>query len=94
MIKDKFNNIKYIIFVSLMILFLMSNLTYANDAEKEYKKFIKETNKIRKQLDKLPTEASDELTVIDEAIKELDQAFDFANENFKENKINPKQKLL
>ena len=87
MIKDKFNNIKYIIFVSLMILFLMSNLTYANDAEKEYKKFIKETNKIRKQLDKLPTEASDELTVIDETIKELDQAFDFANENFKENKI-------
>jgi len=87
MIKDKFNNIKYIIFVSLMILFLMSNLTYANDAEKEYKKFIKETNKIRKQLDKLPTETSDELTVIDEAIKELDQAFDFANENFKENKI-------
>ena len=87
MIKDKFNNIKYIIFVSLMILFLMSNLTYANDAEKEYKKFIKETNKIRKQLNKLPTEASDELTVIDEAIKELDQAFDFANENFKENKI-------
>tara|TARA_B110000914_G_scaffold84277_1_gene74264 strand:+ start:774 stop:1733 length:960 start_codon:yes stop_codon:yes gene_type:complete len=87
MIKDKFNNVKYIIFVSLMILFLMSNLTYANDAEKEYKKFIKETNKIRKQLDKLPTETSDELTVIDEAIKELDQAFDFANENFKENKI-------
>ena len=87
MIKDKFNNIKYIIFVSLMILFLMSNLTYANDAEKEYKKFIKETNKIRKQLDKLPTDTSDELTVIDEAIKELDQAFDFANENFKENKI-------
>ncbi|MDC0557962.1 hypothetical protein OAO20_00700 [Candidatus Pelagibacter ubique] len=65
----------------------MSNLTYANDAEKEYKKFIKETNKIRKQLDKLPTEVSDELTVIDEAIKELDQAFDFASENFKENKI-------
>jgi hypothetical protein len=87
MIKDKFNNVKYIIFVSLMILFLMSNLTYANNAEKEYKKFIKETNKIRKQLDKLPTETSDELTVIDEAIKELDQAFDFANENFKENKI-------
>ena len=87
MIKDKFNNVKYIIFVSLMILFLMSNLTYANDAEKEYKKFIKETNKIRKQLDKLPTETSGELTVIDEAIKELDQAFDFANENFKENKI-------
>ena len=87
MIKDKFNNIKYIIFVSLMILFLMSNLTYANDAEKEYKKFIKETNKIRKQLEKLPTENSDELTVIDGAIKELDQAFDFANENFKENKI-------
>ncbi|MDA7445105.1 hypothetical protein N8807_02515 [Candidatus Pelagibacter ubique] len=87
MIKEKFNNIKYIIFVSLMILFLMSNLTYANDAEKEYKKFIKETNKIRKQLDKLPTEVSDELTVIDEAIKELDQAFDFASENFKENKI-------
>ena len=87
MIKEKFNNVKYIIFVSLMILFLMSNLTYANDAEKEYKKFIKETNKIRKQLDKLPTETSDELKVIDEAIKELDQAFDFANENFKENKI-------
>ena len=87
MIKDKFKNIKYIIFVSLMILFLMSNLTYANDAEKEYKKFIKETNKIRKQLDKLPTETSDKLTVIDEAINELDQAFDFANENFKENKI-------
>ena len=87
MIKDKFNNVKYIIFVSLMILFLMSNLTYANDAEKEYKKFIKETNKIRKQLDKLPTETSDKLTVIDEAINELDQAFDFANENFKENKI-------
>ena len=87
MIKDKFNNVKYIIFISLMILFLMSNLTYANDAEKEYKKFIKETNKIRKQLDKLPTDTSDELTVINEAIKELDQAFDFANENFKENKI-------
>ena len=87
MIKDKFNNVKYIIFISLMILFLMSNLTYANDAEKEYKKFIKETNKIRKQLEKLPTENSDELTVIDGAIKELDQAFDFANENFKENKI-------
>jgi hypothetical protein len=87
MIKDKFNNVKYIIFVSLMILFLMSNLTYANNAEKEYKKFIKETNKIRKQLDKLPTETSDKLTVIDEAINELDQAFDFANKNFKENKI-------
>jgi hypothetical protein len=69
MIKDKFNNVKYIIFISLMILFLMSNLTYANDAEKEYKKFIKETNKIRKQLDKLPTDTSDELTVIDEAIR-------------------------
>jgi len=87
MIKDKFYDLKYIILASLMILFLMSNLTYANDAEKEYKKFIKETNKIRKQLDKLPKEASDELTVIDDAIKELDQAFDFANENFKENKI-------
>ena len=87
MIKDKFNNVKYIIFVSLMILFLIPNLAYANDAEKEYKKFIKETNKIRKQLEKLPTENSDELTVIDGAIKELDQAFDFANENFKENKI-------
>ena len=87
MIKDKFYDLKYIILASLMILFLMSNLTYANDAEKAYKKFIKETNKIRKKLDKLPTEASDELTVIDEAIKELDQAFDFANENFKENKI-------
>ena len=87
MIKDKFNNVKFIIFVSLMILFLIPNLTYANDAKKEYKKFIKATNKIRKQLDKLPTVASDELTVIDEAIKELDQAFDFANENFKENKI-------
>jgi len=87
MIKDKFYDLKYIILASLMILFLMSNLTYANDAEKEYKKFIKETNKIRKQLDKLPTEASDELTVIDKAIKELDQAFDFANKNFKENKI-------
>ena len=87
MIKDKFNNVKYIIFVSLMILFLMSNLTYANDAEKEYKKFIKETNKIREQLEKLPTETSDKLTVIDEAINELDQAFDFANKNFKENKI-------
>ena len=87
MIKDKFNNVKYIIFISLMILFLMSNLTYANNAEKEYKKFIKETNKIRKQLDKLPTETSDKLTVIDEAINELDQAFDFANKNFKENKI-------
>ena len=87
MIKEKFNNVKYIIFVSLMILFLMSNLTYANDAEKEYKKFIKETNKIRKQLDKLPTETSNELTVINEAIKELDQAFDFAKKNFKENKI-------
>jgi len=87
MIKDKFYDLKYIILASLMFLFLMSNLTYANDAEKEYKKFIKETNKIRKQLDKLPTEASDELTVIDKAIKELDQAFDFANKNFKENKI-------
>ena len=87
MIKDKFYGLKYIILASLMILLLMSNLTYANDAEKEYKKFIKETNKIRKQLDKLPTEASDELTVIDKAIKELDQAFDFANKNFKENKI-------
>ena len=48
MIKDKFYDLKYIILASLMILFLMSNLTYANDAEKAYKKFIKETNKIRK----------------------------------------------
>ncbi|MDA9624929.1 hypothetical protein N9S55_00925 [Candidatus Pelagibacter bacterium] len=68
----------------IIVVFLLTSLVKSDDdLEKSYKNFVKETNKIRSQLDSLPASISDQASAIDKAIKEMDRAVEFAQENFK-----------
>ena len=71
-------------FIFLILIFLSSNLVKSDDdLEKSYKNFVKETNKIRSQLDSLPASTANQASAFDKAIKEMDRAIEFAQENFK-----------
>jgi len=95
---NKLKNIKQFIYLVLAMFFLMSNLVYGGDElnkvyaeiEKQHKNFIKETNKIRKQLNSLSIEdggGSPGTEIIDFAIEEMDQVMEFAHESFKDNDL-------
>ncbi len=97
-IYNNLKNIKQFIYLSLAMFFLMSNLVYGGDElnkvyaeiEKEHKNFIKETSKIRKQLNSLSIEdggGSPGTEIIDFAIEEMDQVMEFAQESFKDNDL-------
>ena len=91
-------NLKKISFFTLtfvIFFFLLTSLVKSDDdLEKSYKKFVKETNKIRSQLDSLPTSTSNKAIAIDEAIKEMNRAVEFAQENFEPDNFEITEKTL
>ena len=91
----KLLKLKRIIIVLITITFFSPNLVYGdNDLEKSYKKFVKETNKIRKQLSSLPEGDTKQSKIFDDAIKEIDQVTEFAQENFDPNNFEITEKTL
>ena len=91
----KLLKLKRIIIVLITITFFPLNLVYGdNDLEKSYKKFVKETNKIRKQLSSLPAGDSKQSKIFDDAIKEIDQVTEFAQKNFNPNNFEITEKTL
>ena len=87
--------IKNLINLVLILSFLIPGLSYGkDDLNKEYKRFIKETKKIKKQFNSLPLGTSQESLIIDLAIKEIDKVISFANENFMDNNINVTEMTL
>ena len=92
---EKLKKINFFILLLATSIFLLSSLVKSDDdIEKSYKNFVKETNKIRSQLDSLPTSASNQVLSIDEALKEMDRAVEFAQENFKTNDFEITEKTL
>ena len=91
----KLLKLKKIIIVLITITFFYPNLVYGdNDLEKSYKKFVKETNIIRKQLSSLPAGDSKQSKIFDDAIREIDQVTEFAQENFNPNNFEITEKTL
>ena len=91
----KLQNKKVFILLVLTLIFYLPNLVKGDeDLEKSYKNFVKETNKIRSQLDSLPTSTSNQTLAIDEAIKEMDRAVEFAQENFETKNFEITEKTL
>ena len=84
----------FILLLATSIFFLSSLVKSDDDIEKSYKNFVKETNKIRSQLDSLPTSTSNQVLAIDDALKEMDRAVEFAQENFKINDFEITEKTL
>ena len=79
----------------VILAFLIPCLTFGKDnLNKDYKKFIKETKKIKKQFNSLPSGTSAESLIIDSAIKEIDIVISFANENFMSNNIDVTEMTL
>ncbi len=79
----KLKKINLFILTFVIHVFLLTSLAIsADDLEKSYKNFVKETNKIRNQLNSLSTSTSNQALAIDKAIKEMDRAIEFAQENF------------
>ena len=92
-IKLKKINLFILTFV-ILIFFITSLVKSDDDLEKSYKNFVKETNKIRSQLDSLPASTSKQAMAIDKAIKEMDRAVEFAQETFKTDDFNITEKTL
>ena len=91
----KFKNVKKIILIGATLILFLPNLVKGNeDLEKSYKNFVKETNNIRKQLNSLPASNSSQGKIIVEAIREMDKAIEFAQENFKTNNFEITEKTL
>ena len=92
---EKLKKINFFILLLATSIFLLSSLVKSDDdIEKSYKNFVKETNKIRRQLDSLPTSTSNQVLAIDDALKEMDRAVEFAQENFKINDFEITEKTL
>ena len=92
-IKFKKINLFILTFV-ILVFFITSPVKSDDDLEKSYKNFVKETNKIRSQLDSLPASTSKQAMAIDKAIKEMDRAVEFAQETFKTDDFNITEKTL
>jgi hypothetical protein len=92
-IKLKKINLFILTFV-ILVFFITSLVKSDDDLEKSYKNFVKETNKIRSQLDSLPASTSKQAMAIDKAIKEMDRAVEFAQETFKTDDFNITEKTL
>jgi len=87
--------ISLFIITSIILVFLLTSLVKSDDdLEKSYKNFVKETTTIRSQLGSLPTSSSNQALAIDEAIKEMDRAVEFAQANFKTNDFEITEKTL
>ena len=87
--------INLFIITSIILVFLLTSLVKSDDdLEKSYKNFVKETTTIRNQLGSLPTSPSNQALAIDEAIKEMDRAVEFAQANFKTNDFEITEKTL
>ena len=91
----KLKKISLFIITSVILVFLLTSLVKSDDdLEKSYKNFVKETTTIRSQLGSLPTSSSNQALAIDEAIKEMDRAVEFAQANFKTNDFEITEKTL
>jgi Zn-dependent M32 family carboxypeptidase len=91
----KFKKISLFILTFVILVFFITSLVKSDDdLEKSYKNFVKETTKIRSQLGSLPTSPSNQALAIDEAIKEMDRAVEFAQANFKTNDFEITEKTL
>ena len=91
----KLKKINFFILTLSIVTFLLTSLAKSDDdLEKNYNDFVKETQSIRNQLNSLPASNSTEVTVIDSAIKEMDQAIEFAQENFNANDFELTEKTL
>ena len=91
----KFKKINLFILSFVILVFFITSLVKSDDdLEKSYKNFVKETNKIRSQLDSLPASTSKQAMAIDKAIKEMDRAVEFAQETFKTDDFNITEKTL
>ena len=84
----------FILTLVILVFFVTSLIKGDDDLEKNYNDFVKETRSIRNQLNSLPASNSVEVSVIDSAIKEMDRAVDFAQENFKINDFEITEKTL
>ena len=92
---EKLKKINFFILLLVTSIFLLSSLVKSDDdIEKSYKNFVKETNKIRSQLNSLPTSTSNQVLAIDDALEEMDRAVEFAQENFKINDFEITEKTL
>ena len=81
-------NFKQFTYLCLVLFFLMSSWVYsADDLDKKFKEFTKDTKKIREQLNSLPAGTSPESKIIDAAIKEIDEAMAFVGESFRNEDI-------
>ena len=91
----KFKKISLFILTFVILVFFITSLVKSDDdLEKSYQNFVKETNKIRSQLNSLPASTSSQALAIDKAIKEMDRAVEFAQENFKINDFEITEKTL
>jgi len=78
---EKNKIIKQFTFLSLLL--LMTSWAYsAEDLNKKFKRFKSTTQKIEKQLEKLPAATSKEALIIDSAINELKEAITFAEASY------------
>ena len=84
----------FILTLIILAFFLTSLVKGDDDLNKNYNDFVKETNKIRNQLNSLPSSNSTQVSIIDSAIKEMDQAIEFAQENFNANDFELTEKTL
>ena len=84
----------FILTLIILAFFLTSLVKGDDDLNKNYNDFVKETNKIRNQLNSLPSSNSTQISIIDSAIKEMDQAIEFAQENFNANDFELTEKTL
>ena len=87
-IHNKLKNIKQFTYLCLALFFLMSNWVYgADDLDKKFKNFTKDTKNIREKFNSLPAGTSPESIIIDAAIQEMDGVMAFVGESFKNNEI-------
>ena len=76
-------NFKQFTYLCLALFFLMSSWVYsADDLDKKFKDFTKNSKKIREKFNSLSAGSSSESQIIDAAIREMDEAMAFASESF------------
>ena len=91
MIKEIFINlikIKFYTYLILLPLLMITNLVFAEDNfDKEFNVFKSGAGKYQKKFNALKEGTSKEAKIIDAAIKELDQAFEFVGESYQRDDI-------
>jgi len=91
----KLKKINLFILTIIILAFLLTSLVKGDDdLNKNYNDFVKETDKIRNELNSLPSSNSTQVSIIDSAIKEMDEAIEFAQKNFNANDFELTEKTL